>query len=326
MPQKTVLVLGGSYFIGLAIVKELADCGYKVYTLNRGNRKNTDSRVTNIVCDRCRKELLNTVLRDLAPEYVVDVSGLSGLHAELVCNALNTSRLEALIYISSSAVYSVDELTIPFRESDKLGENPYWLEYGTGKLDAEVVYMRFLRKRKIRGVFLRPPYIYGENNYAQRESFMFEHALSGRIILVPENDPLLHFCYAPDLAMLTACFLERDDLSGVGIYNVGDSFAVRAVEWVDLCAEAIKRPVRIIRYNYKSAGRRVRDFFPFNDYDNVLDVTAVKQLYGIETPLDKGLAATARWYESVRGSIAFNPFVAENEKAILKELGIDEKA
>ena len=324
MSEKTVLVLGGSYFIGLAIVRELADCGYKVYTLNRGSRRVSDSRVKNIVCDRNDGIGLKAVLNDISPSFVVDVSCLNGSQAELLCEALDTTRLEAFVFLSSSAGYKTDKLMIPFKESDAVGRNSYWLDYGTNKITAEGIYKRFLSDRGIRGIILRPPYMYGENNYVQRESFIFEHALTRRIVLVPQDDPLLHFCYAPDLAMLVCCMLERNDLTGVRTYNVGDSFAVRAVEWVDLCSEAIGRPVRVLRYDYKTAGRNVRDFFPFYDYDNVLDVTKIKSIYGIETSFEEGLRRAAASFVSVRSETVFKPLVTENEKAILKELGIDE--
>ena len=54
-----------------------------------------------------------------------------------------------------------------------MAENKYWTFYGQGKIDAEQYYAEFLRDKSTNLVILRPPYIYGEYNYAQRESLIF---------------------------------------------------------------------------------------------------------------------------------------------------------
>ena len=96
----------------------------------------------------------------------MDVSGLNGRQAEILCEALSAKDPEKFIFLSSSAVYDIENLKPPFRETDAIGENQYWTFYGKDKIDAEAVYMEHFSNIPTQLSILRPPYVYGEHNYA----------------------------------------------------------------------------------------------------------------------------------------------------------------
>lgn len=91
-----------------------------------------------------------------------------------------------------------------------------------------------------------------------------------------------------------------------------------AREWVLCCCEAIGKKVKILEYDYKNDGRNVRDFFPFFDYGNVLDVSKIKELIPEETNFIVGLKNTLRWFSEVSDTIKFKDNVTANEIEILK--------
>ena len=318
--NETVLVLGGSYFIGYAITEALICEGYRVLTINRGTRENVPGIERNLICDRNDKERFAAALHELTPDYVVDVSCTTGEQADSVCRAVDGARVKALVFISSSAVYDLSAARVPFRESDPLAENSCWRDYGTGKIDAECVYYDYFRHTGIRGVILRPPYVFGERNYACREKMMFDHILKGRTVIVPKREPALQFIYSRDLAQIVCRMLY--DCSADGIYNVGNGTALTAREWVEACAEAAKKNVRIIEYDHAAAGRNVRDFFPFYAYDNILDVSKIRAVCDIETDFGKAMRSTFEAYVRDMSSFEVPPRIINAEKEILKELGI----
>lgn len=316
--EKSVLVLGGSYFIGRKIVEELLKAGYAVTTLNRGSRPAVPG-AKEIHCDRDDREGLEAALLGKRFEILVDVSGLNRSQAEKLSGAAHWEGLEKLIFISSSAVYAVDKLQPPFAETGLLGPNPYWGDYGTHKIAAEETYAAaFPGAQKI---FLRPPYLYGENNYAQRESFVFEHLKTGRPLLVPASNPRLQFLYTGDLAAIILDLLKRDT-GPVSVFNVGNREGVLASQWIQCCVEAAGLKAEMILYDYKKDGRGVRDFFPFPDYDNVLNVEKIRRLHPQETDFVQGLERAFAWYLSCRDSIPFKEQVTRNEAEILKGLGV----
>lgn len=76
-----------------------------------------------------------------------------------------------------------------------------------------------------------------------------------------------------------------------------------------------------MEFDYKNNGFGVRDFFPFFDYDNVLDVTEINKIYPYETPFLQGLKNAFERFLSVRKNIVFKPDVTKNEEKIIALIG-----
>jgi len=317
MKQK-VLIMGGSYFIGKRIVEAFLEHDDSVYILNRGSRLPEDERIVQLFSDRNDEGQMKKILTGLSFDVVVDVSGLNQTQAKILCESLDTSSLKKVIFISSSAVYDVENLQAPFTENDPLKENHYWTTYGQDKIEAEQYYINyFFNQHTSELIILRPPYVYGENNYAKRESFIFEHLDHQKPIIIPSSNPKLQFIYTADLAHIVLNLISCD-LEKLSIFNVGNQQAVTTREWIDACAKVANQSAHIIEYNYQQDKRSIRDFFPFYDYDNVLDVTKIKQLIPIETDFEAGLKQAYNWYLENKNDIAFKEDVARNEVMILE--------
>lgn len=317
--MKRVLVIGGSYFIGKAITKELQGNGYEVTLLNRGSRLVAGTK--QLSCDRNDKKAMKSVLEGKVFDYLVDVSGLNKEQAQILCDTLNMKELKSMVFISSSAVYDVEHLKARFREQDRIKKNKFWGQYGTDKIEAERTYSQRMEERQIPLVILRPPYVYGEENYVQRESFIFEHILQNKPVIVPAANKKLQFIYAKDLAVIVRKMLEKES-RGSEIYNVGNNQYVTIKEWVQLCAQAMGKAVEIVNFDYKKYGRNVREFFPFHDYDNVLNVDKIQQADIIieETDMLAGLQNAYKWFLEQRLEISWKKEVKKAEVEILKEM------
>lgn len=316
--MEKVLVMGGTYFVGKRVVDELLKNHYDVYTLNRGSKK--DTRVKNLICDRDNEEELKKVLCDYKFDIIIDICGLNGEQAKKLCGAIDRDKLKAFVFISSSAVYDIENLSIPYKENDNLAENKIWTLYGKNKIESEECYINEFKDSNVRLIMLRPPYIYGEDNYAQRESFIFDHIYNNKPVIIPASNPILQFIYTTDLADIIIKLVETSK-ENISIYNVGNKKSVTSFEWVKACAKAAGKEVRIIKYDYKKDNRFVRDFFPFYDYDDVLEVSEINKIYSEETDFILGLKKAYKWYLDNKSNIQFKSNVTENEKEILKKLG-----
>ena len=84
----------------------------------------------------------------------------------------------------------------------------------------------------------------------------------------------------------------------------------------------MNKPAKIVLYDYIKDGINVRDFFPFHDYDNVLNISKIRSICLLETPLEIGLKASYEWYLENESIIEFKESVMKNEREILKRLGI----
>lgn len=317
--NKRILVLGGSYFIGKRITEILIDEGYQVYTLNRGSRPKAHPQVQQLTCDRYDAEAMRTVLSGRAFSYVVDVSGLDLRQAQNLTAALDTTQLKGFVFISSSAVYAMENpaetpdavpVSIPIPESADLGANGYWGDYGINKIHAEDHYKTWAPCPL---AILRPPYVYGELNYARRESWVFEHLRLGRPIIVPPHNSRLQFIYTSDLARIVVQLLEN---KVSGTFNVGNESGISMRDWVLACAEAAGMEAKVVDCP-ADAPYTARQYFPFHDYDNVLAVDRIRAIYKEETPMALGLKRAYDWYVENRESIAFHTAMDDVEDAIL---------
>ncbi len=317
--KEKVLILGGSYFVGRKIAVELSDRGYEVSILNRGTRSCPSEQIEQIICDRNNPEDIQRVLHNRAFDYIIDISWKDMEWVKTLCSAASFNSVKTFIFLSSSSVYDIEHLQVPFREKDPLAPNKYWTLYGQGKIEAERYYEEFFKEKGTQLVILRPPYIYGEFNYAQRESFIFKHIDENKPVLIPKSNPKLQFIYSGDLADITRYLLENNKEKTV-IYNVGNRIPVSSKEWVNLCSEIIGKPVQLIECDCNTLGRNVRDFFPFFDYDNVLDVSKINTIYTNEEPLAEGLKKTYTWYLHNKEAINFNKDVEQNVYDMILDL------
>lgn len=318
--NKNVLVMGGSYFIGKRIVEEFLNHSYNVYTLNRGTKEIEDHRVNQLTGDRNDVNHMKTLLIDYQFDIVIDVSGVNQKQVEILTESLDIKSLSHYFFISSSAVYDIDYLGIPFKEDDVLASNHYWTSYGTNKIEAEQYLTHYFKDLNTKLVMLRPPYVYGENNYAPRESFIFNHLIKDQPIIIPnKGESLLQFIYTKDLAQIILKLIDVE-LDPVSIFNVGNKEAITIKDWVLLCAKVVNKKANIIEFDYKKYGRKERQFFPFYDYSNVLNVSKINLLYNEETNFVEGLEKAFIWYRNNQHHITFNEQITKNELEILLEL------
>ena len=312
-----ILFLGGSYFVGRAIVRQLVADGNDVNLLNRGSRPIDGTHQLIADCDDTA-----AVQRVLAGQrkfdWVVDTLTASAKHVDSVCNALE-DRFGGWLYISSAAVYTEDG-SYPVAETHPVGASRQWGDYGRSKLASE---QRLAQRCEALGrpfVSLRPPYIYGPDNPAPREHWLWSRLLAGRPILVPgDGDTPIQFLHATDLGRVVAHTLAQRDLSGTHFYNVGEPSWVTVRAYLEILARVSATSLDLRPVPYPSLGIKPRDFFPFRDYACVLDTAKIERELGWkpEISLERGMAQTFEQADSIQLAEKFD---TEVEDRILARL------
>src|ERR1039458_8325883 len=104
-----VLVIGGTLFIGRALVEELVKGGHEVAVLHRKANHDFGRRVDNILADRndvdAMREVLSTLRFDVVFDNVYDWErGPTAEQVEATARALG-DRLTRYIFISSVGAY-----------------------------------------------------------------------------------------------------------------------------------------------------------------------------------------------------------------------------
>ncbi len=296
-----VLVTGGTVFVSRYTTEYFVKKGHEVYVLNRNTRPQSEG-VRLIECDRHN---LGDKLRDTAFDIVIDVTSYNETDVKDFVNALGD--FGKYIMISSSAVYP-ETLPQPFTEKQECGFNIYWENYGTNKIDAE----KYLLRKIPNAYVIRPPYLYGRMNNLYREAFVFECAEKNLPFFVPKDGKMkLQFFDVEDLCVFIEKIIELTPENH--IFNVGNPETVDVNEWVKLCYKVLGK-VPEIRYVPAEINQRL--YFPFRDYEYILDVTRQTEIMPDVKPLETGLQQSYEWYKDNRKLIVHKDYLKYIEKKL----------
>lgn len=285
------LVLGGSRFVGLRLVRRLVGEGHQVATLNRGTREQRYP-VEQIRADRKHPGQVREALRSHHFDAAFDISAYTPDETRPVVETLE-GHVDRFVHISTAAVYGGRE-ELPRREDAHLQASDPWGQYAKDKIACEELLLQAHERAGFPAVILRPPYIYGPHNHLYREAYFYDRAEAGRPIPIPEGNVKVHFCHVDDLA---TAFLKAATMSGIE----GRAFNVAAREPVTFheLAECGAAPVGADADVVTLPESRVSPLFPFGNFAIHLDVSrASSELRFKPRTMEEGLADTYQWYRS----------------------------
>jgi nucleoside-diphosphate-sugar epimerase len=184
-----VMVLGGTRFIGAAVVEELHAHGHELLVVHRGEHEPADPpEVDHLHADRQDLPHLRGPVDDFGPEAVVDVCAYSAADAETALAAVGDVRL---LVVSSMDVYRAFGAVLAGTETDALPvdetspvrserypyrgrSHPSADTASYEKLDVEAAYLA--REATV----CRLPMVYGERDHQRREEPLLRRVRAGR--------------------------------------------------------------------------------------------------------------------------------------------------
>jgi 2'-hydroxyisoflavone reductase len=301
-----VLVIGGTLFIGRALVEELVKAEHEVAVLHRKAKHDFGRRVDNIMADRndgdAMRETLSTRRFDVVFDNVYDWErGTTAEQVEATARALG-DRLTRYIFISSVGAYG-DGLN--HKESDPLAPDYHAIPYVRHKATTERLLFRMHAQTGLPLVTFRPPFVYGPGNPFYREQFFWDRLRAGRSIVIPgDGHRLMQFVYVHDLVAAMVRAMEEPRAVGEA-FNIGDSKPITQVELVEKLARAANVEPTLARVPRESiqqaGGNAMEEPFYFGEYFDLPPITenigkVTRMLKVRMTPFETGLKETYRWY------------------------------
>ncbi|WP_257225275.1 NAD-dependent epimerase/dehydratase family protein [Treponema parvum] len=167
----TIVIIGGSGFIGTRLTRRLVAAGHIVKILDKQDSKTyPELRVFADVRDResLKKELSSNIdcvinlaaehRDDVEPKSLYDAVNVDG--AENVCQVCAEIGIKRIIFTSSVAVYGFAPLN-----TNETGKINYFNDYGRTKWLAEGKYREWLNTDKSNSLtIIRPTVVFGEQN------------------------------------------------------------------------------------------------------------------------------------------------------------------
>jgi nucleoside-diphosphate-sugar epimerase len=249
-----VIVLGGTRFIGRAIVEELAGAGHDVLIVHRGNLEPDDLvPVQHLHSDRMDLAAHREELAAFHPDAAIDCRALTRTDAEIAISALPAGI--RLVVISSLDVYRAFGAVNEERETDPVpidedsplrpnrypyrGKAPDGDEYD--KLDVEDVYLPH------GATSVRLPMVYGAHDYQLREEFILRRVRAGRT-RIPFGAGMWLACraYVRDVARGVLLVLNTPEASGQ-VFNLCEDRTYSMRLWSRMILDAAGSDAELVR-------------------------------------------------------------------------------
>jgi nucleoside-diphosphate-sugar epimerase len=305
-----VLVIGGTLFIGRALVDQLLERGDEVVIMHRGDGTPFGNRVREMRCDRNDVAAVRAALAGSRFDVVYDnvYDWQRGTTAEQVTAAAEavTDGLRRYVFTSSIAVYPPGG---EYDEDARLVASGSSNLYAAQKAASERALFELQRRNRIPVSTLRPAFIYGPHNAFDREAFFWDRLLAGRPIVVPEDGlRTMQWVHVRDVAR-AAVLAANQDVAVGHAYNLASYPAITQLDFVRLLARIAGSPANVVqvpREHIEQLGGQL--FAPPLYFGIFLDippitvrVDRVRSELGLElTPLEEGLRETYQWYRQQR--------------------------
>lgn len=240
-----VAVLGGTRFIGRALVEALLGAGHTVLVVHRGvTEPDGQADAEHLHCER---SAMAGPLREWAPDAVIDNAAMTALDADAAIAAMPSS-------IRSVAVSSVDVYrahgslhrgavtdALPVDETAPLRDGP--LPYGEPGYDKLAVESAYLAAG---ATICRPTMTYGPHDHQRREGPILDRIRRGEpTIPVGQGNLLWSKAYVDDVADGIRRALELGDERDV--FNLAERRTVAMSQWFQWIVEDAGASVEFVR-------------------------------------------------------------------------------
>lgn len=303
-----ILVIGGTAFMGRAIVERLVARGHDVAVLHRRDVHDLGPAVRNLQADRADLPAVRALLGRERFEAIFDFAydwqtGTPASHVEAAARSAG-DRLQRYVFMSSIAAYGPG---LHHPESDPLVPETAPDPYAVHKASAERVLFRMHEESGFPVVTVRPPFVHGPRQPFYREQFFWDRMLDGRPIVVPDRgERPMQWAFVSDVAEVCVRAIEVPAATGEA-FNI--AHVEGTTQWTFL--EALARAagvaatlVPVPRAAIEAAGGQLigphiyfgefLDLPPFTEL-----VEKAPRLLGVApTPLDTALAESFAWYRT----------------------------
>lgn len=247
-------VIGGTRFIGRALVEDLAGAGHEVLIVHRGEVEPQDyPEVQHVHAVRAELAKARGEVEAFGPDVLIDMIQISRETARATLDAF--PDVPRRVVISSMDVYRAygamhaETVTdaVPVDESGPVREERYPYR---GKIEGMDDYDKLDVEEEFLAVgatVCRLPIVYGEFDYQRREEFILRRVRAGRTrIPVGAGNLLTTRGYVRDVAAGIRLAAERADIAGQ-IFNLGEQRTLSVGLWARAILEAAGSDAELVR-------------------------------------------------------------------------------
>lgn len=254
-----ICILGGTRFVGRAVLEHLAHGGHELLVVHRGQTEPDDlPAAEHIHVDRDRLNRKANRLRAFAPEAVVDTYAMTAGHAEAALAALPDHL--PLVVLSSMDIYRAYASLLAGRHTDPvplsedaplrehrypyLGQPVPGADFDVDRYDKLDVEERYLARG---AAILRLGFVYGEHDPQRREDFVLARVRAGRQrIPFGCGGWIVSRTYVGDIGPAVERALEREHARGEA-FNLCEQRSPTVRLWAQQILDAAGSTAELVR-------------------------------------------------------------------------------
>lgn len=227
--EMNILVIGGTRFFGIHMVRELLAMGHEVTIATRGNASDPFAdRVKRIQVDRTEIESMKKAFAGRHFDVVFDNIAYSS--NDIKC-AMETLDFDKYIYMSTTAVYEPKHADTKEEDFDALHKKLEWCSrfdhpYDETKRQAECALCQKYADKN--WIAVRYPFVIGEDDYTKRLKFYIEHAMKEIPMLIDNSDAPMGFIRSDEAGKFLA-FLADKEFKGAVNGSNGGTISLREI-------------------------------------------------------------------------------------------------
>lgn len=229
-----VLVLGGTRFVGVHLVKALLSEGHSVTIATRGNvNDNFGNNVERIIVERTNSDSILKALHNKNFDVVCDNLAYSSIDVKCL---LDNSSCDRYVMTSSASVYKNQHHNTEENEFNPVSYPLEWCSrhecaYDEAKRQAECAL--FQTYSNFPSVAVRYPYIIGEDDYTERLFFYVEQIIKGTPINIDNLNKQISFIRSTEAGAFLAWIVEQEFTGPINGNNIGTISLQEIISYVE---------------------------------------------------------------------------------------------
>lgn len=229
-----ILVIGGTRFFGIPMVRELLEKGHDVTIATRGlTPDDFGDKVKRIVFQRTEEQSVKEALSGTHYDVVIDKIAYCSNDVKYVMDAVDCDKY---IYMSSTSVYDPKRVNTLETDFDGTSKELIWCDrsafpYEQIKRQAEYALWQVYHQKN--WIAVRYPFAIGKDDYTKRLLFYVEHVMKGIPMKIDNVDCQMGFIRSDEAGNFLAFLADQDFRGAINGSSEGTISIREIVDYVE---------------------------------------------------------------------------------------------
>ncbi|MCL2204815.1 MAG: NAD-dependent epimerase/dehydratase family protein [Defluviitaleaceae bacterium] len=218
-----ILVIGGTQYVGVHLVRQLLADGHEVTIATRGKTKdNFTDTVSRIIIERTDATSINRALTQKHYDVVYDSQAYSSNEIKYLMDAVSCGRY---IETSTASIYSPNfRIEQPESDFDPVNYRLKWCsrdDFGYDEVKRQAECAMFQIYSHIPSVAVRFPLIIGEDDYTNRLFFYIDHIVNAKPMHIDNLPIQMGFIMSHEAGKFLAWLADKNFCGSINAANSG---------------------------------------------------------------------------------------------------------